>query len=161
MKQMIKRKMNQAMRLALALFCLVAVAMPTTITAQRDNQTYTPAQGTPERQQIIDALRARVERELKQKVVFSFSDNAAFRVQNGWAFLSATPQRRDGKKIDYSKTIYREQVDSGAFDEGIFALLRKRGDTWRIVAYSYGATDVAWLDWDSQYNAPKAIFPQH
>jgi len=57
------------------------------------------------------------------------------------------------------KTIYREQVDSGAFDEGIFALLRKRGNTWRIVAYNYGATDVPWLEWSTEHNAPKSLFP--
>lgn len=154
MKQTTKR----ATTLAVALCCLIAIATPTTM-AQRDNSPYTPAQGTAERQQIVNALRARVERELKQQVVFKFSDNASFRVQNGWAFLGATPQRRDGKKIDYRKTIYHDAVESGAFDEGIFALLRKRGNTWRIVAYSYGATDVAWLEWSSEHNAPKSIFP--
>lgn len=84
--------MKQAARLAVTLCCIVAIGMPATM-AQRDNSPYTPVQGTPERQQIVDALRARVERELKQKVVFSFGDEASFRVQNGWAFLGATPQR--------------------------------------------------------------------
>ena len=32
---------------------------------------YTPEKGTPERKEILDALRLPVERELKQKIVFT------------------------------------------------------------------------------------------
>ena len=117
---------------------------------------HTPDKGSPERKAILDALRIPVERDLKQKVVF-VADN--FRVQGTWAFVSGTPQNSSGGDPDYSKTKYADQVDSGAFDNNFFALLRKTGGRWKVTHYLIGCTDVCYLDWWSRYKAPKAIFP--
>lgn len=117
---------------------------------------YTPDKGSPERKAILDTLRLPVERDLKQKVVF-VADN--FKVQGTWAFVSGTPRNSNGGDPDYSNTKYADQVDSGAFDNNFFALLRKTAGKWKVTTYAIGCTDVCYLDWWSHYKAPKAIFP--
>ena len=117
---------------------------------------YEPAKGSAERKAIFDALRVPVERELKQKIVFA-SDH--FLVQGSWAFVSGTPQNANGGRLDYRNTKYWDAIDSGAFDNNFFALLRRTGGKWRVTTYAIGCTDVCYLDWWSKYKAPKAIFP--
>ena len=117
---------------------------------------YTPDKGSPERKAILDALRIPVERDLKQKVVF-VADH--FSVQGTWAYVSGTPQNSTGGEPDYSKTRYADQVDTGAFDNNFFALLRKTGGKWKTTHYLIGCTDVCYLDWWRRFKAPKAIFP--
>ncbi len=119
------------------------------------NAAYTPKQGSPERNAIMDALRKPVEAKLKQKVIFAVSH---LKVQDGWAFLYGTPQQPGGKPIDYSITPFKEEYKEGVFDNNFAALLRKKGDQWQVVALNIGATDVVWEDWDKQYKAPSAIF---
>jgi len=133
----------------------VILILVAAITASAQS-AYTPEKGSPERKAILDALRVPVERDLKQKVVF-VADN--FKVQGTWAFVSGTPQNSSGGDPDYSKTKYADQVDSGAFDNNFFALLRKTGGKWKVTHYLIGCTDVCYLDWWSRYKAPKAIFP--
>lgn len=117
---------------------------------------YTPEKGSPERKAILDGLRVPVERELKQKVVFA-ADN--FNVLGNWAFVSGTPQTPDGGRPDYSITKYAASVDSGAFDNNFFALLKKTAGKWKTVTYRIGCTDVCFADWWRRYKAPKAVFP--
>jgi len=119
-------------------------------------QVRTPDKGSPERKAILDALRTPVERDLKQKVVFVAD---TFNVFGNWAFVSGTPQRPDGKRPDYSITKYADAVESGAFDNNLFALLRKTGNKWKVTVYAIGCTDVCYLDWRRRYKAPKAVFP--
>ncbi len=135
------------------LFIAVLIVLAGGSSAQ---SVHTPDKGSPERKAILDALRIPVERDLKQKVVF-VADN--FRVQGTRAFVSGTPQNSSGGDPDYSKTKYADQVDSGAFDNNFFALLRKTGGRWKVTHYLIGCTDVCYLDWWSRYKAPKAIFP--
>ena len=117
---------------------------------------YTPERGSAERKAILDALRLPVERDLKQKVVF-VTDN--FNVQGSWAFVSGTPQNSNGGSPDYSGTKYAEAVDSGAFDNNFFALLRKTSGKWKVTTVAIGCTDVCFADWWRRHKAPKAIFP--
>ena len=119
-------------------------------------QAYTPEKGSPERKAILDALRAPVERDLKQKVVF-VADN--FNVQGAWAFVSGTPQNANGGEPDYSRTKYRNQYDTGAFDNNFFSVLRKTSGRWKVVNYAIGCTDVCYADWWRRFKAPKTIFP--
>lgn len=116
---------------------------------------YTPAPGSAERKAIADALRAPVEKELKQKVVFKIDH---LKASGEWAFLRGVPQRPNGGKVDYSITRYRQAIDDGVFDDWICALLRKRAGKWQVVKYVIGATDVAYEGWDEEYKAPSAIF---
>lgn len=115
----------------------------------------TPKAGSPERKAIMDALRVPVEKDLKQKVIFTVN---SLRVQNGWAFLGGMPLQKNGKHIDYPKTKYREALEAGAFDDSVYALLKKGAKGWKVIAFVIGPTDVAWESWDKEYHAPRSIF---
>jgi len=134
-----------------AILLLLAVAI-----AAVAQTAYTPEKGSPERKAILDALRLPIERDLKQKVVF-VADN--FKVQGNFAFVSGTPQNSSGEDPDYARTKYADQVDSGAFDNNFFALLKKTAGKWRVTHYLIGCTDVCYADWWRRFRAPKAIFP--
>jgi hypothetical protein len=133
-----------------AIFVIIAAAAAASAQAAR-----TPAPGSAERKAIAEALRAPVEKELKQKVVFKIDH---LKVSGEWAFLRGVPQRPGGAKIDYSVTRYRQAIDDGIFDDWICALLRKRAGKWQVVKYVIGATDVVYLGWDEKYKAPSSIF---
>lgn len=141
------------MRKRSILFVFASLIFATSAAAQAVS---TPERGSAERKAILDALRVPVERDLKQKVVF-VTDN--FNVQGTWAFVSGTPQGRDGDAPNYSGTKYAEAFDSGAFDNNFFALLRKTSGKWKVTTYAIGCTDVCYADWWRRFRAPKAVFP--
>ena len=116
----------------------------------------TPEKGSPERTEILNALRSPVERELKQKIVFNLDH---FRVAGSWAFLGGDPQSPSGGQPNYRGTKYQGAKDADMFDNNIFALLRKTGGKWKVVTYAIGCTDVCYADWWRRYKAPKAVFP--
>jgi hypothetical protein len=62
--------------------------------------------------------------------------------------------------MSYRGTVYQAAIDAGAFDDGIVALLRKRGGKWQVVRFVIGATDVPYAEWDKEYHAPPAIFQE-
>ena len=132
-----------------------ALLMLSLCPAVAQDRPYTPRPGMRERQAIVDALRAPVQRELKRKVVCKIDH---LRVQGDWAFMKGVPQQPGGGAMDYRGTAYQEAIDAGAFDDGIVALLRKRGGKWQVVKYVIGATDVPYVEWDKEYRAPAAIF---
>ena len=139
-----------------AIFSLLIVALAAGPQALgQKQQPYTPKQGDAERQAIMSALRAPVEKQLKQKVVFKIDH---LKVQGDWAFLRGVPQQPGGAALDYKGTPYQTAVDEGAFDDGIVALLRKRKGRWQVVQFVVGATDVPYIGWDKKYRAPSAIF---
>ena len=119
-------------------------------------EVYTPEKGSPERKAILEALRLPVEKKLNQQVIFKIDH---FKVQNGWAFLLATPQKPDGSTPDYRGTVYQDAVEAGSFDNGVVALLHNVNGKWKVINYVIGATDVPYVDWDKTYRAPRAIFP--
>lgn len=117
---------------------------------------HTPEKGSPERKAILNALRVPLERDLKQRVVFVADD---LRVLGNWAFVGGRPQTSDGGEIDYSRSQYAEAVESGAFDNNIFALLKRTAGKWKVTKYAIGCTDVCYADWWRRYRAPKGVFP--
>jgi hypothetical protein len=133
--------------MALAVLCAAAAA-----SAQ---EARTPAPGSAERKALTDALRAPVERELRQKVVFKIDH---LKTLGGWAFLRGVPQRPGGGKVDYNSTAYRRRIEDGVFDDWVCALLRKKAGKWQVVKYVIGATDVVYEGWDAEHGAPSAIF---
>lgn len=135
---------------------LVAISLSVLAVALQAQTPYTPEKGSPERKAILDALRMPVERDLKQKVVF-VAEN--FNVLGSWAFVSGTPQNANGGSPDYSRTQYADALDSGAFDNNFFALLRKTAGKWKVTTYAIGCTDVCYADWWRRYRAPKGVFP--
>lgn len=120
----------------LALIINVAIAQ---------DKVTSPAQGTPERKVILDALRPKVEAELKAELVFVVSE---IRASADWAFVMAQPQRKDGKKLD-GKKIYGEHWEHR---DGltVTAVLRKKANQWTLLEYQVGATDVWWAQYCEQ-----------
>src|SRR5919199_6344008 len=118
------------MPVCIALLALACVLLPDIAGAQ--HCPHTPAPGSAERKAVVEALRAPVEQELHQPVIFVIK---ALNVCDGWAFLDGTPRRPSGTPIDYKITRYRQAVAAGAFDDGIVALLRNAGGNWSVVTY--------------------------
>ena len=114
----------------------------------------TPAAGTPERKEIIDAIRGPAEKELKTKVIFNVD---ILRVAGDWAYARVSPTLPNGKEIDFSKTKYREQVELGAFDPQGEALLRRENDEWKVLEWVFGSTDVPSSGWPDKYKMPKSL----
>lgn len=141
------------MKKVLTVFLFVIGLSFTSVFAQK---VYTPEKGSNERTAILDTLRKPVEKELKQEIQFVIND---FNVSGNWAFISGEPQTKAGERPDYSKTVYKEQVESDMFDNNFFALLKKSGKKWKVVKYYIGCTDVCYANWWEEYKAPKAIFP--
>lgn len=130
-------------------FCMLSFA-------SEAQTAYTPEKGSTERKMILDALRIPTERDLKQKIVFVTD---SFKVQGSWAFVSGTPQTTKGGTPNYRGTKFSGAVESGAFDNNFFALLKKSAGRWKVVTYAIGCTDVCYSNWWGRYRAPKSIFP--
>jgi hypothetical protein len=152
----INRKKVRSFRVFSCRFVVPVLSVLFFTTAVFAQSVYTPEKGSPERKAILDALRVPVEKELRQKIVFNIEH---FNVRGNWAFISGDPQTGEGGKPDYRGTPYQEAIDAGMFDNNFFALLRKTGGKWRVVARAIGCTDVCYATWWKDYKAPKAIFP--
>ena len=126
--------------------CAVFVLLANIASAQ--DKVVSPGQGTPERKLILDALRPKLEAELKTELVFVVSD---IRASADWAFVMAQPQRKDGKKLD-GKKIYGESWEHmDGFT--LTAVLRKKANQWTVLEYGIGATDVWWQSHCEQKSA--------
>ena len=136
------------------LYSFLATAL-FTFSAFAQTAVYTPKPGSPERKQIMDALRAPVETALKKSVEFKVDH---LKVKGGWAFMRGVPKQPGGKKMDYKGTQYQSAIEEGAFDDWICALLKKEKDKWKVVRYVIGATDVAYEGWDKEFGIEPEIF---
>ncbi len=94
-----------------------------------------------ERKAVLNALRPAVESKLGRSVEFVVQ---VIRVENGWAFVMADPQRKDGKPIDGHRIFGEdfENMDGLRVD----AVLQLEGGRWTVVDYGIGATDVWYCD---------------
>ena len=115
----------------------------------------TPQRGSAERSAILDAVRVPVEKDLGPRVVFVIR---TLRMGEGWAFLSAEPQRPSGAPIDYRLTPYADDVAADMFGGEVAALLQWQDGAWVVRALSIGHTDVVWDTWDQDFGAPRALF---
>ena len=131
---------------------ILALSVPS-VFAQR---VYTPKKGSKQRKTILNAVRVPVQKELKQKIIFVVSD---FNVSGSWAFVAGEPRAKNGGKPNYRGTKYEANVKDGLFDDNFFALLKKKGKRWSVVALEMGCTDVCYSNWWDSYKAPKRIFP--
>lgn len=122
----------------------------------------TPRVGSALRKQLLDTIRVPTEEHLGQPIVFKVN---TLRATDNWAFLVAEAIRPDGKPVDYrkSKEFKEDQkatqigLDAGALYGGVDALLKKEGTRWKIIAITYDATDVHWLDYDKRFGVPRKL----
>ena len=96
-------------------------------------EPYMPAKGTPERKAILDAVRR------YRQAPDELYTPKKFKVQNGWAFVSAEDPSEPG-------------VDSLAFH----VLIQKTGNTWKVVD-AVNTTEGS--DWDAEIARIKKAFP--
>lgn len=119
-------------------------------------KVYEPKLGSSERKAIMDALRRSVTPSVKQPVVFK---TQWIRSNGSVAFLWGTPQRPDGRPLDYRKTVYADAQREGMFDDGVYGLFRKRNGRWRTEEWQIGMTDVPWDGLWTRKKLPRTLFP--
>ena len=123
---------------------------------------FTPPVGSALRKQLMDTIRIPAEEHLGQAVVFKVSE---LRVMGDWVFFLGTAIQPNGNPVDFRKSkAFREnpretkgEIEAGMLYGGVDALLKKEGNRWRIVAITYDASDVHWLDYDQKYGAPHRL----
>jgi hypothetical protein len=116
--------------------------------------TQTPAENPTESAAVLKALSLPVSKDLKQSITFSVEK---LKVQGNWAFVSGQAKNAEGNEPNWKITRYQKFIDSGDFEDNLFALLKKTNGKWRVVTYLMNCHDVCYLDWDKRYKAPKAI----
>ena len=117
----------------------------------------TPAAGSPVRKAVLDALREKTKKVLKgKKVVFKVEH---FKQQDDWVFFKGQGLKPDGGKFDYHGTDFQRAIDSDMFEDWCCGLFHRTKGKWKVVAWSWGGTDVSYSGWWNKYDAPKAIFP--
>jgi hypothetical protein len=104
---------------------------------------------------VLEVLRKPIEKELGLPIQFAVGE---FKKVQNFAFVIAGPVQKNGDPIDYAKTPFKSAVENGVFDPGIFALLKLENKTWKVVTYTQGATDVPYVCWWKEFNAPKELF---
>jgi hypothetical protein len=139
-------------RVAIALLAAMILVRP----GVADQRYATPPPASAERGAVLDAARVPVEKDLGQAIIFQVK---TLRVTPNWAFLHGIPKLADGKPVDYSKSIYAQIADDGAFSGEAAVLLAREGTGWRLVTYSVGFSDVVWETWDEEFGAPSWLWP--
>lgn len=101
-----------------------------------------PARGTETRQALLDALRPHAMWVLGSPIEFVVHD---LRQSGNLAFASVYPQRPGGGEINLRETpgFQRAELDPDYMDGvAMQALYYKSGQTWVVVQWALGATDV-------------------
>ena len=111
---------------------------------------------SPDRVMILDLLRTKVKPQIKQDVSFVVR---SLQINNNYAFLKGNVRDAKGGKIDFSKTIFKNDEKEGMFDgDPVYALFKKVNGKWKYLVHAIGPTDVVYACWASTYKAPKQLF---
>ena len=127
----------------------------TAMTASFAQSVSTPAAGSPERQALLDTVRAPLEQRLHQPVQFTVDRLGR---SGNWAFLRAHMQGAGGRPVEFAGTEFEQAASHGAMSRIYAALLERRDGRWIIKAEAIGPTDPAWSGWAQTYGAPAALF---
>lgn len=112
--------------------------------------------GAPLRKVLLDSLRPSIAADVGQPVQFVVRKLS---VQGRWAFVDATPEKKGGGAIDFTKTRYAQMIADGVWDGPyLYALLEDRGGRWTVRSFVIGPTDVAYAAWPEELGAPRALF---
>lgn len=106
---------------------------------------------------LVEALTPTVSELIGQPISL---ETHRMSVMDDWAWLVATPRQPDGAPLDWAATSFASAHENGVLgsDGATYALFKREGETWRLVDYVVGPTDVAWVDWPTRHGAPEALF---
>lgn len=113
-----------------------------------------PPAGSPLRKAVLDAMRPYTERDLGPPIQYVIK---GMNVEGNIAFVSATPQRLNGQKIDWRRFPFHRTMQAGGMSDEVAALLRFENGVWRVKEYEFGFTDVVWMDWPTRYRFPERL----
>ena len=109
-----------------------------------------------DRNAILDILRQRVKPQIKQDVTFIVR---SLQLKNDFAFLKGNVRNAVGREVDFTKTVFKKDVEEGVFDgDAVYALLKKVKGKWKYLIHAVGPTDVVYACWAYIYKAPKPLF---
>ncbi|CAL1691395.1 hypothetical protein MMB232_01533 [Brevundimonas subvibrioides] len=115
------------------------------------------AVSNPLRRVLMETLRETIADDLGQPVQFVVDTLRA--EDRNWAFYSGHVQQPNGRPIDFSRTRYAEALEEGMFDgPTTYALFSYNNGSWRVVTFVVGPTDVPYVGWSDEFNAPAALF---
>ena len=105
---------------------------------------YTPATGTRERSELMDAIRTATFNDFGTVVVFRVFN---LRADGEWAFAQLEPQHPDGRALQPQSTpFYRNGgKDGDANGLRVDVIWRKQHRRWEVHAFKIGASDAWWL----------------
>ncbi|WP_410603694.1 hypothetical protein [Amycolatopsis sp. lyj-90] len=119
--------------------------------------------GDPVREAVLQAATARLDEY--------FGDRVRVEVEQldrvgPWVFLQGTMRGTEAGRPYYDGTVYEARRADGVMSDVYVALLKKRDEaaadndarSWRLSAYAIGPTDVAWLTWADDHEAPRTLF---
>lgn len=137
------------MRISLIVLGLLLWTAPA---ASAQARPYTPQRGSIEREQIMDAFRMPVTRQIGRSVVFH---DVRLRVQDGWAFVVATPRSTTGRPVLNQESPH---CVPNCTDQAI-ALLRWRGGRWIVMDYKVSPGELP-TSWSERFpDVPAGVWP--
>ncbi|KZB80176.1 hypothetical protein [Amycolatopsis regifaucium] len=119
--------------------------------------------GDPVREAAFQAATARLDEWFGDRVQVQVE---RFDRLGPWVFLQGTMRGTDNGRPYYAGTVYEARRADGVMSDVYVALLKKTDEprpendarAWRLANYAVGPTDVAWLTWPDEHEAPRALF---
>ncbi len=115
------------------------------------------------REAVLEAATARLDK--------AFGDRVQVKVERynrvgPWVFVQGSMHSTDSDRPYYVGSAYEARRADGAMSDVYAVLLKKADDagpdndarSWRLSDYAIGPTDVAWLTWPDEHEAPRALF---
>src|SRR3546814_18262615 len=110
-----------------------------------DDGIHTPEKGSTEREQLLDAGRAPVQKKLgRDDVRFEVEQ---IRAGDGWAFVYVRMLNADGSVIAYAGTPLADAAKQGYVSPDYVALLQQADGAWELRAAPFGPPAMVWLAW--------------
>ena len=131
----------------LAVLALSSPLVPAAVQAAPSSPVSTPAPGSRERAELMDALRGPFAQTHHETVTFQVE---RLKVGGGYAYLDAVALGANGKPV-------RSLAPMGG---SVSAFYQKRNGHWTVIKWgSYGGTDLLDECRQKYPNAPRALFP--
>lgn len=143
---MLTTNFNAHLGLFAAALALGSPLVPAALYAAPSSSVYTPAPGSRERAELMDALRGPFAQTHHETVTFKID---RLKVGGGYAYLEGSALSANGKPA-------RSLAEMGG---SVSAFYQKRNGHWTVVKWgSYGGTDL--VDYARSHfpNAPRALF---